>query len=298
MAAERLAILIPLLKEHMFQSHYMRADETPVQVMEEQKVRTSKKAYMWVFTSGQVENAAIVYEFAMSRGSIVATDFMKGFEGFLQTDAYAGYNEICRTEQVTAVGCWAHCRRKFVAITKTVSKTGSAHYAVAIIQKLYKIEADIKEQKLEFEAIKEIRQRLSKPILDAFKIWLDQKQSLVPPKNPLGKAIAYALNHWESFIIYLEYGFLDIDNNFAERTIRPFTLGRKNWCFVGNERGGEAAAVLYSLIETCKNNKLNTYDYFRYVFTELPKINPHDKTALRAILPMYVTPALLKNYFV
>jgi transposase len=296
LAAERLSVLIPLLRDEIIQSHYARADETPVQVLEENKIRTSKRAYMWVFTSGRIEGAAIVFEFAMSRSGSVATNFFQGFSGHLQTDGFSGYNDLKSFPNVIGVGCFAHCRRKFVAIVKTVKQPGSAHYAVSVIAKIYKIERDIKERNLDDEQTKSYRQTHAKPILEKFKIWLQERYEKVPPKGPLGKAIFYALDHWDALTVYLEYGFLDIDNNFAERCVRPFTLGRKNWIFMGNERGGNAAAVLYSLIETAKANNLNTYAYFRYLFTELPHLDPEDKKALAALLPTRLTPEMLVKY--
>jgi len=244
MSAEQLVVLIPLLAEDIFESQYARADETPVQVLEENKVRTSKKAYMWVFTTGRAEQAVIVYQFAMSRRSEVATDFFQSFQGHLQADGYSGYNEISNKHEITRVGCWAHARRKFVAIVKTAKKPGAAHYAVSVLAKLYKIERDIKEQHLDVEKIKCYREKHTRPILEAFKVWLEEKQSQTLPKGPLGVAIAYTLERWDALIEYVSHGFLDIDNNFAERCIRPFTIGRKNWIFMGNERGGQACCAL------------------------------------------------------
>jgi transposase len=296
MAAERLMVLIPLLRDIIIQSQYARADETPVQVLEENKVRISKKAYMWVFTTGRTKNAVIVYQFAMSRCGENATLFFEGFKGHLQADGYSGYNEIVKTPGILYVGCWSHARRKFVAIVKTAKKQGAAHYAVTVIAKLYRIEKEIKEKNLDTEQITIYRQKHSRPILEELKKWLEQKQPLVPPKNPLGLAISYALERWDALTEYLNYGFLDIDNNFGERCVRPFTIGRKNWIFMGNERGGKAAAVFYSLIETAKANNLNTYAYFRYLMTELPRINIQDQKALEALLPTNLKPEMIEQY--
>jgi transposase len=296
LAAERLSILIPLLRQEIIQSKYGRADETPVQVLEENKVRTSKKAYMWVFTTGRTERAVIVYHFAMSRKGDTATQFFSGFKGHLQTDGYGGYNEIADTADVIHVCCLAHARRKFVAIVKTAKKPGAAHYAVTIIAKLYKIEKEIKEKNLDVEQARSRRQECSKPILDDFKKWLSEKQLQAPPKSPLGLAIAYTLERWGPLTEYLDHGFLDIDNNFAERCIRPFTIGRKNWIFMGNERGGAAAAVFYSLIETAKANGLNTYAYFRFLMMKLPLIDIQDQSALETLLPTRLKPEDLSKY--
>lgn len=296
LCAERLEILRALLREAIINSSYARADETPVQVMEDNQVRISKTAYMWVFTTGRTEHPAILFEFALSRSGSVATEFFSNFQGYLQTDGFSGYNELRQTKGITGVGCMAHCRRKFFAITKTTKTVGSAHYAVALISKLYKIESDIKLKELTEQQIQEYREIHSKPIMENFKTWLEEKKNQVPPKNPLGQAIAYALNHWDALSVYLQNGFLDIDNNFAERCIRPFALGRKNWLFMGNQRGGEAAATFYSLIETAKANNLNTYAYFRYLMSELPKIDPGDKKSLENLLPMALNPEMLTPY--
>lgn len=296
MAAERLAILIPLLRDQIIKSQYARADETPVQVLEENKVRTSKKAYMWVFTTGRIKNAVVIYQFAMSRHGEHATLFFKGFKGHLQTDGYGGYNELANTPDVIHLGCWSHARRKFVAIVKIAKNPGVAHYVVAMIAKIYKIEKELKEKNFDIEQIESHRQKYSKPILEDLKKWLESKQPTVPPKSPLGLAISYSLDRWGPLTEYLKYGFLDIDNNFAERCVRPFTIGRKNWIFMGNERGGKAAAVFYSLIETAKANHLNTYAYFRHLMTELPRIDFKDINALKKLLPTNLKPADIEQY--
>jgi transposase len=228
LAAQNLQLLIELQKEELLALNYIRADETPVQVMEENELRTSKRAYMWLFASGRQEKAIFVYQFAMTRAGSVAQEFLGNFNGFLQTDGFSGYKQVVNKNAITHVGCMAHARRKFIAIVKVTKKTGAAHYAVAVIAKLYRIEQEIKEKNLSVDDIKDYRQQYAKPILLAFKIWLIQKQTQAPPQSPLGKAIFYFLEHWEELAIYLEYGSLDIDNNFTERRIKPFTVGRKN----------------------------------------------------------------------
>ena len=296
LAATGVQVLVDLLREELLKLNYARADETPVQVMEENKVRTSKRAYMWVFASGRKDKAIFVYKFAMSRAGSVAEEFFEGFAGFLQTDGFTGYNKLCAKEDMTRVGCITHARRKFAAIVKTTKKTGAAHYAVAIIGKLYRIEDEIKIQNLNFDGIRNYRQQHAKPILIEFKSWLAQKQKQAPPQSTLGKAIYYFVEHWDELIIYLEHGFIDIDNNFTEQRVKPFTIGRKNWLFMGNERGGEAAATFFSLIESAKANGLNTYAYFRCIMTELPLIEPADKKSLLALLPHRLDPAILQKY--
>ena len=298
LSADRLKVLLELQREELLNLSYIRADETPVQVMEENKLRISKRAYMWIFASGSKEKSIFVYQFAMTRAGNVAEEFLDDFKGFLQTDGFTGYNKIIEKNLIKHVGCMAQARRKFISIVQTTNKTGAAHYAVAIIAKLYKIEQDIKTQKLALDAIRSYRQQHAKPLLMEFKDWLLKKQTQAPPQSPLGKAVFYFLNHWDQLVIYLEYGFLDLDNNYTEQRIKPFTIGRKNWLFMGNERGGEAAAVFFSLIESAKANGLNTYAYFRYIMSELPLIDLKNKTALLKLLPHCVDPSILCKYLI
>jgi transposase len=295
-AADKLQVLLPLMRNEILETNYARADETPVQVLEENKLRTSKRAYMWLFATGRIEQAIIVYEFAMSRAGVVAEEFFDGFAGYLQSDGFSGYNKLGNSQAITRVGCMAHARRKFVTIAKAAKKAGAAHYAVATIAKLYQIEADLKEKNLSDRDIYQYRQQYSKPIVEEFEKWLMQKKEHSPPKGPLGKAIYYCLEQWPTLTVYLDYGFLDIDNNFAERCIRPFAIGRKNWLFMGNKRGGVAAAVCFSLIESAKVNSLNTYAYLRFLMSELPLIDQRNQEELTLLLPHKVQKFRLAKY--
>ena len=296
LTAQNLQVLSGLQQKELLQLNYIRADETPVQVMEENELRKSKRAYMWLFASGRKEKAIFVYKFAMTRSGSVAEKFLSKFKGFLQTDGYSGYNNVAAKEPITRIGCMAHARRKFVAIVKATTKTGAAHYAVAVIAKLYRIEQEIKEKNLDFDNIKSYRQQHAKPLLLEFRDWLIKKKTQAPPQSPLGKAVFYFLEHWEELVIYLEQGFLDIDNNFTEQRIKPFAVGRKNWLFMGNERGGEAAAILFGLIESAKANGLNTYAYFRCIMTQLPLIDPHNEEAYLSLLPHRIEQSILQKY--
>jgi len=233
----------------------------------------------------------------MSREGKIATAFFNGFKGHLQADGYRGYNELAQTKDVIRVACWAHAHRKFIAITKTTKKSGVAHFLGAKLSQLYKIEKENKENHFNVDHIRNRRQKYAKPILEGLKTWLEDKQPHIPPKNPLGQAISYTLERWGPLTEYLNHGHLDIDNNFAERSIRPFTMGRKNWVFMGNERGGKAAAVLYSLIETAKAKKLNTYSYFRYLLTHFPATDPKDLDALKKLLPSQITSTIIEGVF-
>jgi transposase len=262
--------LVDLFRSHIIASSYAQADETTVTLLKQSQSR--HKSYMWVYKTGYGP-PCLVYEFQRSREGKHATAFLEGFEGYLQGDAYSGYNEVTSQPGVRRLGCMAHARRKFVDIINMApKKQGYAHQAVEKIKHLYKIEADIGEKKLSLDEVKLYREQHAKPLLENLKKWLEEIKPKAPPKGPLGRAIAYALNHWTELTRYLEDGRLAIDNNACERAIKPFTVGRKNWLFMGNDKGAMSAAALYSLIETAKANGINPYEYLRYVLDTLPKL--------------------------
>lgn len=187
--------------------------------------------------------------------------------------------------KIIEVACMAHARRKFFEIAKaneksTGSKTGIAVTAISYISKLYQIEAKIKDW--EADAKKALRKREAKPILKAYKKFLLTRSKKVLPKSPIGDAVTYTLNNWTALTRYLGSGVLSIDNNKAERLMKPIAIGRKNYLFTGNDRGGRAAATIYSLIESCKLNNINPYEYLRDVLTKLPNTLNSD---IRSLLP-------------
>ena len=282
--------LVQLLQEHIVQSGYVQADESPVTLLKSSKTQNRSTGYMWVYQTGFGSRKGIVYDFQESRKGVNASNFLAGFQGYLQGDAYSGYNALSMQAGVERVGCMAHARRKFVDVIKAMPhQKGYANQAVEKIKALYRIERFALEQKLDPAGVKALRAERSVPILDDLKKWLEEIYPKVPPKSPLGQAIAYSLNHWSSLTRYLADGRLLIDNNACERAIKPFTVGRKNWLFVGNINGGQSGAVLYSLIETAKANGINPYDYLVYILSELPNRAPDD---LEDLLPWNCPPAL------
>lgn len=287
---ELLSPLRDLLKEHIVSDTYVRADETPVQVLQEPNRKDTTKSYMWVYLTGSQKNFGVVYEYKETRAGAGPEEFLKDFKGYLQSDAYSGYNGIVSKKDNTAVGCWAHARRKYVAVVKMFpDKPGKAAEIVGVIKGLYKIEEEMKGQKLSPDDVKMIRNEKSKPILEKLKKQLQGLKLMVPPKNPLAEAIGYTLNNWKSLTVYLEDGRLDIDNNAAERAIRPFAIGRKNWLFMGHPKGAEAASIIYSLVETAKANGLEPYKYLRYVLETIPSIAlEHLSSLLPWNVPLYV----------
>jgi len=284
-----LAPLVEVAKDELIQRNYVHADETSVQVLKEDEKSATSKSYMWVYLTGGSEKPILLYEYAPGRGSVYPSKFLEEFKGYLQTDAYGGYNALRAREDITVLGCMAHVRRKFVEIVKRTNKTGKAQVAVNYIAKLYGIEKQARENNLEPDKIFKLRQEKAKPILDKFKVFLDELVPKVPAKSALGLAISYALSNWVSINVYLENGMLNIDNNPVENKIRPFALGRRNWLFMGNAKGATAAAAIFSLIESAKANGLEGYYYLRHVLTKLPYCK--SKEDLRALLPHYCDPS-------
>ena len=219
-----------------------------------------------------------------------AKTFLGDFRGYVQTDGYVGYDFLDRIEGMDHIGCWAHARRKFTDVLKSLgknSKNSSANKALRYIKKMYKLEKEARKGRWSRDEIYRMRQDKAEPILNEFKKWLSREILLTPPKGLLGKAIAYTLNQWNRLAGYIKDGCLTMDNNMAENSIRPFVIGRKNWLFSGTPRGAEASALLYSLIETAKANKLEPYAYLRHIFGKLPLASCLED--YEALLPWNVT---------
>ena len=289
-AAEACQPLLNLLEEEVLAGMYIQADETTVQVLNEPGRSPTSKSYMWVFRRGDPDRPILIYQYHPTRAGDVANAFLRDFEGTVQTDGYVGYDFLDTKEAIRHIGCWAHARRKFTDVTKALGKkrkAGAADKALKYIRRLYGIEKKIRNGVYSAEQIYEIRQTESKPILDDFEKWLKKKKQQTPPKGLLGKAVTYTLNQWQRLVGYIEDGHLSIDNNMAENSIRPFVIGRKNWLFSGTPEGAEASALLYSLIETAKANKLEPYAYLRYIFDKLPLATTLE--AYEALLPWNIT---------
>jgi transposase len=258
--AEICAPLIQQLQKIIVGYDYVQADETTVQVLQEIGRDNRTKSYMWAYRGGGSQ-PSIVYEYQETRGGYHAQQFLTGFKGFLQSDAYSGYNWARDVQEIVAVGCHAHARRPFAELVKTNKTPGLAHEALKFYRKLYAIEKTARDNQLNPEARFILRQEKSVPVLDALKKWLDIHLLKTSEQSAIGKAIRYALTHWLKLTNYLKDGRIEIDNNLIENAIRPFALGRKNWLFNGSPAGAKAGATFFSLIETCKANNIEPYSY-------------------------------------
>lgn len=293
-AAQQCQPLIDLLQEEIRSGPLINVDETPYQVLNEPGRSNTSKSYMWVFKGGRENRPALLYQYHRTRSGEAALDFLGDYQGYVQSDAFSGYERLSEKKGITHVGCWAHARRNFVDVVKVKKKNRSgriqpkslADEALTFIGHLYQIEKEAKINHLEPQEIYQLRQKKTKPVLEDFKIWLTAKQQVTPPKGLLGKAINYTLNHWGKLIVYIEDGRLSADNNAAENAIRPFVVGRKNWLFAGHPNGAEAGATFYSLVETAKANGLEPYQYLKHIFEKLPLAQTGQD--YKSLLPQYV----------
>ena len=253
--AELLSPLYQRLKDVLLSQAVIHADETPLKVINADKATS----YMWLYCCGDdkpVEETNIVlFDYHNSRAGQCAVDFLEGYQGYMHVDGYKPYEQT----QATLVACLAHIRRKFIEAKGNNKKAGKSDVALNLIGKLYGIEQAINNNTADEKY--QTRQQKAKPIVDELYQWLIKHQSKIPPKLPLGKAINYAINQFEKFRRYLDDGRLKIDNNRAERAIKPFVIGRKAWLFSNTCHGARASAILYSLVETAKVNNLVVHDY-------------------------------------
>ncbi len=281
--------LIEALRDHVFAGDRLHGDDTPVPVLSPGKGKT-KTGRLWTYVRdgrpyGSTMPPAVCYFYSPDRKGEHPRNHLKGFRGILHADGYAGFKELYEAKEpsgrpkIQEAACMAHMRRKFFDLTGN-GPAPIAEEALQRIGALYDIEKAIRgsppEERLN------IRQSKSKPAFDALQKWLKARLAEVSGKSGTAEAIRYALNRWQSRGRFLEDGTIEIDNNAAERSIRPIALGRKNWLFAGSDKGGERAAGILSLIETAKLNGLDPEAYLRDVLT---RIADHPVNRIDELLP-------------
>lgn len=257
------------MKRQICEQKVLHADETTLQVLCEDGKPAQSKSYMWLYrTSGESKRQIVLYDYQKDRKWTHPDTFLKKFSGYLHADGYEGYHKL--PERITIVGCWAHLRRKFDEAMKSLPKDKQALSlaveGVGWCNKLFHLEKQFIQ--LSAEERKEERDRLSKPLMDDFFAWADSLGAL--PKSLLGKAVYYSQNQRKYLRAWLLDGRLEISNNRAENSIRPFVMGRKNWLFSNTPNGAKASAIFYSLIVSAKENGLVPYEYLAKVFAEAP----------------------------
>jgi transposase len=253
--AKNFELVHAALGDEVVSSDVAFADETPVKV-QESTAGGAKKAWMWIYAD---RDGDCFFDYSESRGRDSPTRVLANFQGSLHDDGYCVYEAALDPERVAHVACWAHVRRKFDEALQ--SEPAFASEAIAQIAKLYAIDRAAKDGGLDVEGLAALRREHAPGVLADFKDWLELRRTQVLPEGACGKAIRYALGRWDALGRFVEDGRFELDNNRAERALRCIALGRKNWMQIGNERGGQAAAVFFSLIATCKERGIDPKVY-------------------------------------
>jgi transposase len=278
-AGDWLVKIYNRMKILLLMQSVLHADETTLQVLHEPGKTAQSKSYMWLYrTSGDVKHPIVLYEYQPSRKALHPQNFLAEFSGYLHADGYDGYHKL--PENIVVVGCWAHLRRKFDEALKSLPEKDregtDAMRGKRYCDKLFEMERTFAELTLDERF--EQRQEISRPLIEDFFAWAGSVKSV--PKSPLGKAVFYAFSQRKYLEKYLLDGRLEISNNRAERSIKPFVIGRKNWLFANTVKGARASSVMYSIMETAKENGLKAYDYLTFLFKTLPNAAEQELDAL------------------
>ena len=275
-AGELVRPLVELMTDRVRQSKAIHTDDTVVPI-QSPGAKQCRKGRIWCYL-GDEANPYTVYDYTPNRSRDGPAKWLSGYEGYLQADAYGGYDGIFHSQNVTEVACWAHARRKFYDAQD--SDEQRAAQVLAMIAQLYAVEREAKNAS--DAARLALRQERCTPVLDRIKHWLDAEQQHVLPRSPIAIAITYAQNQWRALTTYTTQGFLSIDNNPSERALKRVALGRKNWLFAGNDAAAENHARLWSLIASCERHKV---DPQRYLTSVLAKISQTPSEELGQFLP-------------
>lgn len=272
------------MKKRLVKEKILHADETTLQVLKEPGKSAQSKSYMWLYRTGKyASQPMILYEYRPDRKASNAETFLKEFSGWLHADGYPGYHRL--PEHIRVVGCWAHLRRKFDEAVKSLPQKDQANAAAlqgqAYCSRLFSIEQELAELPPEERYTQRLER--SKPVMDALLAWAETTNAA--PKSALGKAIYYLKEQWPYLIRVLEDGRLELSNNLAERSIKPFVIGRKNFLFANTPWGAQGSAVIYSMIETAKESGLDPYRYLTWLLTNAPILAARDDSWADKFLP-------------
>lgn len=286
--SEWLAMIYDRAKQKLLEQGILYADETKLQVLKEPGRAAESQSYMWLYRTGGQGPPIVLYEYQQTRAGEHPRNFLKGFKGYLHADGYAGYHDI---PDVILCGCWAHLRRKFTEALKGLppkkrSSGSRAQEALDRINRLFAIERELKRCTPEERTA--IRNQRSRPLVEEFHQWLKAILPGILPKSLFGLAVNYGLNQWDKLERFLEDGRIELSNNRSERSIKPFVIARKNFLFCNTPRGAKASAIVFSIIETAKENGLNPYAYLNYLFEKLPNLESRDGETLDQLLPWNV----------
>ena len=272
------------LHKELLSRDVLHADETTLQVLHEPGKKPQTDSYMWLYrTSGDTNKPIVLYEYQPGRGAKHPKEFLAGYKGYLHTDGYAGYHDL--GEDITVVGCWAHARRKFDEAAKSLpkgkAKGSSASQGLTYCNLLFGIEQEIADKTAEQRYEERLKQ--AKPVLDAMFAWANSRTAA--PKSALGKAFTYLKEQWPYLTNYLKDGRLEISNNRAERSIKPFVIDRKNFLFANTPKGASGSAVMFSLIQTAIENGLDPYKYLTWLLRKAKDTDLTDEHTIQTLLP-------------
>jgi transposase len=276
--AELLAPIRDEMCKQIKKDNLVYSDDTPITVLDHSLPKGSRKSYLWVYLDS-VGNA--VFDFTRGRSREGPLKWIEGYRGDLVADAYSGYDRIFWGEGVNEVGCWAHARRKFHDAFRAGDERG--HFAVQVIQGMYRLERQATKKGYDHKSRRLMRETKTREIVEKFFDWILSLQKELIPGSLMAKAVGYALNQQKALMRFLENGRLPLDNNYAERTLRHVAVGRKNWMFAGSYQGGERAAVLYSLLMTCRHLEMDPLEYMTDV---LGRIRTQDPSRMEDLTPM------------
>lgn len=270
-SAKSLIPIYELIGREVFSTRYIQADETTNRVLTNEKSGKSHKGFYWAYRSP--EKNMVYFDYREGRDGEGPRDKLKNFSGTLQCDGFSVYDQFGKRENITLVHCWAHARRKF---KEAFDDDNRAEGALSLIQELYNVERFARENEYTADQRYTLRQEKSLPLLTKLRVWLNETANKVGEKDPLAKAMAYTVKRWEGLNRYLENGLIEIDNNWVENSIRPLTLGRKNYLFAGSHEGACRSALFYTLLGTCELRGINPYRWLKNLMDKLPHTRPEN----------------------
>lgn len=265
-SVESLNVLYKLLRKQVMASEYIQVDESVVPVLDNEKHK-ARKGYEWCVRDGLTGSLFFWYDRG-SRSKKTARELLGGYRGTFQSDGYEAYEQFCGMNGVVGAACWAHARRKFVDALKENQKL--ATQAIVMIGKLYEVERKADEADMTPLQRKELRQKEAYPVIQLMEKWCVDTYSTVLESSLLGKAIAYTYSLMDRLAVYVNDGRVNIDNNLIENAIRPLALGRKNWLFCDNDASAYRAAIVYSLLASCRAANVDPRQWLEHVLVEIP----------------------------
>ncbi|MFT4543448.1 MAG: transposase [Planctomycetota bacterium] len=275
-SAELLEPLHTAIKEKVMSSDIAFTDDTTVKLVNPKGQGGSGIGRVWIYLD---KSGNHFYDFTETRERDGPVKILRDLKGYLHADAYPGYDTLYKSGDIIEVACWAHARRKFE--TAATSDPKLSDEILGFIGDLYALEKMAKKEGLPPEGVAELRATHAAPILQRINAWLAVTEAQVLPKSPMGKAVYYAQAQWDALNVYVTDGRLEIDNNAAERAMRPIAVGRKNWLFFQTVGGGKTAVIMMSLIQTAEAAGVNVKLYLRDVLlriateSDVSKLLPH-----------------------